>query len=53
MIKYTPGEIVLYLVAVVAAVVLGALLVGYLSSATHTYQQPSNVEQIVYDKPAK
>ena len=53
MIKYTPGEVVLYLVAVVAAAVLGVLLVAYLSSATYTYKQPSVVEQIVYDKPAK
>lgn len=52
MSKYTPGETVLYLVAVVLTVVFGALLVGYLSSAVYTYPQHGSIEQIVYDKPA-
>ena len=51
--KYTRGEVVLYALVVVLAVVLGLLLGGYFHSTTYVCPEPDGIDRIVYDRPAK
>lgn len=53
MSKYTRGEVALYALVAVLAVVLGLLLGGYFHSTTYVCPEPDGIDHIVYDKPAE
>ena len=53
MSRYTRGEVALYALVVVLAVVLGLLLSGYFHSTTYVCSEPDGIDHIVYDRPTE